>query len=319
MDAASPIVALPAPQPRRLNPGFLGLGLAVAVLAGLAIWLAVTNHRLRQEAAQAKAPRELGAYGPVWRPFLTGNVYTLLVLNNLTIPRQVFQFHPPIVRDNTVEFSTGRGVIWHDGALRPLASGERFFLSSSMHISVGEAIASIRVADLFRSFDRDTIVRQSRATVVDDLKDHNAILLGSHNSNQWSGKLPLIEDFLHLPKGTIANHNPKRGENIEYTPEFDPQGRLKTDYALITVKPNITEQHLVMVLAGCTGIGSHGAGEFVTKPEYLNELNQGLGQLDRGVPRYYQVLLKIEIEDNVPAAISIVALHDLHKTSSGKP
>ena len=311
--AASPALTDPAPQPRRASRAALGFGVTAAVLAGLVIWLAAANLRLRRDMETLKPSRDLGVYGPVWSPFISPGAPVLVVLNNLTTVRATFPFQPPVVQDHAIELSSGQSGYWHDGAIRSLGPGTRYFMSSSFHTSVGEAVAAVRVANIYRSFGQGVIVKQSRLTSLDEMKDHHAILLGSHISNEWSGKFPLIEEFFHTARGTIGNRHPQPGEAAEYGPGFDEQGRLKTDYALITVKPNISEHYLVMVLAGCLGVGSQGAGEFVTSPDHLNKLNEQLRRLggENRIPRYFQALLKVHVENHNPTAISVVAMREL--------
>ncbi|HYX40113.1 MAG TPA: hypothetical protein VE821_00375, partial [Pyrinomonadaceae bacterium] len=84
-------------------------------------------------------------------------------------------------------------------------------------------------------------------------------------------------------------------------------------YALITVKPNISETNEVMMLAGVYSQGTEAAAEFVTNKSYLNQLNQRLQQLKPtgSAPRHYQALLKVSVENGIPTTISILALHEL--------
>jgi hypothetical protein len=64
-----------------------------------------------------------------------------------------------------------------------------------------------------------------------------------------------------------------------------------------------------MMLAGIYSQGTEAAAEYVTNPDYLDQLNQRL-QAAGNVPRYFQALLKGGVENGIPTTISILALHE---------
>jgi hypothetical protein len=146
------------------------------------------------------------------------------------------------------------------------------------------------------------------------LKNHNVIMLGGVWVNGWTGKLTSPEDFVFTDNATIVNHKPLPGEPSEYIPEFDGRtGRLVVDYALITVKPNLSDANEVMVLAGIYSPGTEAAVEYVTNKSYLEQLNQRLQQLrpSGGDRPYFQALLKVGVENGIPTTIAILSLHEL--------
>ena len=51
---------------------------------------------------------------------------------------------------------------------------------------------------------------------------------------------------------------------------------MAVDYALITVKPNVSGEHAVMTLSGIFSEGTEGAAEFVTTRNHLTVLGQRL-------------------------------------------
>jgi hypothetical protein len=146
------------------------------------------------------------------------------------------------------------------------------------------------------------------------LKDHDVILLGGFLSNDWSGKLPITEDFVHTTSAMIENRHPQPGEEREYRPIFSQEnGDLVEDYALITVKPNILYENTVMVLAGSHSAGTEAAAEYVTSKNYLQEFTERLRQMggSAGGPKYYQALLKVGVENGIPTTISLLTIHEL--------
>jgi hypothetical protein len=88
---------------------------------------------------------------------------------------------------------------------------------------------------------------------------------------------------------------------------------LVTDYALVTVKPNVSGEHAVMTLAGIFSEGTEAAAEFVTTRNHLAALGQRLRHLGgaAGPPKYYQALLKVGVENGTPTTIELISLHAL--------
>jgi hypothetical protein len=188
----------------------------------------------------------------------------------------------------------------------------RLILSYSFYTGMGEAIGLSRITDLFRTVNRSFLLKQSRTVNADDLKSRNVILLGGVWVNEWSAKLPKNEDFVFTNNATVENRNPQPGESGEYIPQFDGRtGSLMVDYALITVKQNLSDENRVMVLAGVYSQGTEAAGEYLTNHWYLTHLNQRLKELaDPGEnPRHFQALLRVDVENGIPTTISLVALH----------
>src|SRR5262245_339093 len=103
-------------------------------------------------------------------------------------------------------------------------------------------------------------------------------------------------------------------ENRQNTTKFDEQtGQILEDYALITVKPSAQSKNTIMALEGLRGVGTGAAAELITNKIYLSEINQRLLRLagPNGLPHYYQILLKAEVENNVATKLTLLAVHKI--------
>ena len=82
---------------------------------------------------------------------------------------------------------------------------------------------------------------------------------------------------------------------------------------MITVKPSAQSKNVIMALEGLRGVGTGAAAELITNKIHLAEINQRLRRLagPNGLPRYYQILLKAEVENNVATKLSPVAVHKI--------
>ena len=313
------IVSAPASWVRAGKILIATLGLATIFLIIIAGMLASSNRQLRRQSEQVftlkKAP---SIHASIWGPFLEQENSTLLVMGNPPVFRFGNPADPASLSKSSIDLSESEAQ-----ALAETLERERFVmrhspirrlvLSYDEYTGVGEAIGLHRVSALLEKVGKNTVVKQSRTVSAEDLKNHDVILLGSAWVNEWSGKTPILEDFLLGASATIVNQHPRAGEEREYSARFDDTtGKLIEDYALITVKPNISEGNTVMVLAGTHSEGTQAAAEYVVGEDSLRYLDQRLRQTNGTLPKYYQVLLKVAVDNGIPTTISVVTVHELH-------
>ncbi len=324
----------------RFPAGKLFAGFAVLCLVIFVIALAVSNRQLRQKVTEAGIAKDSATYGPVWATFLASNNPPLVILSNPPVLRFTNPSDPEaLTKDSiplaaeTVEALKSKFVMNPEVSMTETgepASDDtespankvviernqipRLILSTNVYTGMGEAIGLHYLTDFFRKASRSILLKQSRTLSAEDLKEHNVIMLGGVWVNEWFSKLTRSEDFVFTGKATVENRNPQPGEEREYVPQFDRRtGNLVVDYALITVKPNISTANEVMLLAGVYSQGTEAAAEYVTNKNYLDQLDQRLQQSKQSgrPPRYFQALLKVGVENGIPTTISILALHEL--------
>jgi hypothetical protein len=297
------------------------LSLALVVLIIAVSMLALSNRQLRRQVKEGVQPREIAAvYRPVWEPFLKDESPTLLVLSN----PPVYRFWNPADHKSLSNVSINL-TPEEAAALEETLGRERFVLrhnplprlvlSYDEYTGIGEAVGLYRLTTLFKGLGKNAMLKQSRTVSAEDMKNHNVILLGSVWVNEWSGKNLIKEDFGNGANATIVNYNPLPGEEREYSAKFDEEtGRLIEDYSLITIKPNISEKNTIMILAGTHSEGTEAAAEYLTSEDHLARLNQRLLSLKRPSPAstgYFQVLLKVKVDNGIPTIISLVTVHEL--------
>jgi hypothetical protein len=333
------------PALRRISLAKLSAMFAVLCLAIAVIVLAVSNRQLRRQMTEGEIASDPAAYGAVWRSFLTDDNPPLVILSNPPVLRFTNPSDPePLTKDSiplsteTVEALKNKFVMNPEVSIKESSgpAGDsveslgnravvernqtpRLILSTNVYTGMGEAIGLHYLTDFFRKASRSILLKQSRTLSAEDLKEHNVIILGGVWVNEWSSKLTRSEDFVFTGKGTIENRNPQPGEEREYIPQFDRlTGNLVVDYALITVKPNISAPNEVMLLAGVYSQGTEAATEYVTNKTYIDQLHERLQQASQsnGSPRYFQALLKVGVENGIPTTISVLALHEMRFAES---
>lgn len=340
--AELPLPARPEAEPGRRSStiGMAAMGIALICLAVALLLQVLSNRQLRQKVSEVETARDPATYGQMWSFFLKDNNPPLIILSNppvlrfanLSDPEAVIKDSIPLapeavetLKDRFVtspevsiteseEFTNGNTPPRKEGIVIERNRAPRLILSTNAYTGMGEAIGLFYLTDFFSKAGRPVQLKQSRTLSAEDLKKHNVILLGGSWVNEWSGKMMKSEDFVFTGKGTIENRNPQTGEEGEYIPQFDRRtGGLLVDYALITVKPSISDSNEIMSLAGIYSQGTEAAAEYITNRSYLEQLNQRLGQVtDSGEPpRYFQALIKVGVENGIPTTISILALHEL--------
>jgi hypothetical protein len=308
----------PVPERQPRNIGTIVLSFVCLALAASVIVLALSNRALRHKPA---VTRDATVNGGVWKSFLNDSTPPVVVLSNPPVPRLSNAHEPEILLKESVPLSSAaikalkEKLITNPQTLVGESNvkfhqNTRLTISNHNHTGLGEAIGLHYLTNFFRDVNREIALKQSRTLSAEDLKNRNVIMLGGAWVNDWSGKLPDDEDFAYSVNATILNRNPQAGEEREYVPQFDGRtGGLLIDYALITIKPNLTAGHKVMVLSGIYSQGTEAAVEFVTVRDYLNQINQRLEQSN--TPGHFQALLKVGVENGIPTTISILALHKL--------
>lgn len=298
------------------------IGFLVLLILGLVYF----NFSLRQQVSERvrQHNEEMEFYQPVWQSFLKSPDPTLLVLSNPPVFRFLNSADPPQVVKNSVPVSTEQtqnifAEIQNKSIIR-IINNPRLTLTTDTYTGIGEAIGVYHITDLFRSSEKSLTLKQSRTVSAEDLKSQNIVALGSVWVNNWSNKLQFKQDFVYTNQVTIENLNPLPGEQREYRPAFDEQtGQLTEEYAIITVGPNTSGrsgQALVMVLAGLHSEGTAAAAEYVTSKRYLTQFNQQLAQVGSGgnLPKHYQALLKVSVDNGIPTTITLVSIHELRNS-----
>jgi hypothetical protein len=298
------------------------LAVLVVLFAAAAVALYSSNRELHQRlsanAAGADPSFSSEEFRAVWSQFVDDPQPALLVLSNPTLLRFVNGADPQSLAQRSIQLNPAqaRALVESPEFKGQWSGGEapRLIPSLGMYTGMGEAIGLHRLTDLFRTADKNILLRQSRHVSAADLKYRNVVMLGSIYVNEWTRRLPSVEKFSYTFDATIENRDPQPGEEREYRPQFNPQtGELITDYALVTVKPNVSGEHAVMTLAGIYSEGTEAAAEFVTTRNHLTTLGQRLRQLGgpAGPPKYYQALLKVGVENGTPTTIELLSLHAL--------
>jgi hypothetical protein len=242
-----------------------------------------------------------------WKPFMEGSTPVLVVLSNPPLFQFLYNSDPVQSKQDLVPLSP-EAMAAIEKRLGSNANRMPYLvLSPQDYTGMGEAMSLPLLTRFFDRYSKNMIVKQSRTTGTEDLKDHNAVVVGGPLSNDlMRDSAPLDFD---LSGNYVLNRKPLSGEQPEYRLGADPiSGQPITDWAVISVVPGLGPGRTIMMLAGIRGEGCQAAVEYVTNDQYAEQLQR---RLNPNAPVYFQALLRVDVKDRVPANISLVAVHPL--------
>ena len=200
------------------------------------------------------------------------------------------------------------------------ALGDEELLPSYAFTGAGEASAAFLLAKLLSTRKRDLQLTRSSILSWQQVADSDLVFVGPPKFNLQLQETALERDIVVEPNG-IRNRRPQPGE-----PEFLEDRILpgKTNegetHALITRTLGPSGVGEFLVIAGNASPDTFAAAEWLTQPWRVRQLVARLRSPSGAVPRYFQVVLKVEFKQGIPLQSSYVFHHVLPDPSlkSGK-
>ncbi|AFL90008.1 hypothetical protein Terro_3799 [Terriglobus roseus DSM 18391] len=166
-----------------------------------------------------------------------------------------------------------------------------------------------KVSHLLPDTQESIDVRYARDLRLDDLKQGNAILLGTHESTPW---VELFENSMNftfqndLAAGTtaIVNRHPLAKEQAIYP--MLPADPDHTVYGLVAYRPNLTHTGHVLIIEGETMAGTQSASEFLLDDAHLLPFLKSIQRRDGTIP-HFEVLIRSSSLGGESSRIALVA------------
>jgi hypothetical protein len=138
------------------------------------------------------------------------------------------------------------------------------------------------------------ILRFPRQMQVDDLKDSNAIILGSMGSNPWAAIAESNANFRivngeAMQAATILNARPQAGEAASYASHWNQPAH--ETYAIIAWLPNLGGDGHFLLLEGLDVAGTQAAAETLMHPVAIAPILQQATRPD-GTLRSFEILIR---------------------------
>lgn len=144
-------------------------------------------------------------------------------------------------------------------------------------------------------------LRFPRDLRLDDLKNANAILIGSVGSNPWAAIAGNKANFRIVYRqgmegATIINTNPQPGEATSYASRWNEPAH--ETFALIAFLPNLDGNGRFLLLQGLDVAGTQAAAETLFRPDTITPILRRATRAD-GTLRFFEILLRsTSIESN---------------------
>lgn len=293
--------------------GLLGVALLVAV--GLAVYSTISLARLRREAAVG-ADQWSPELKTLWEPFLESKRPLLVCLGTpLFVRFPNFGFFRDPKTNEWPEIEKSDRI----AAVRK-ALGDKDILPWYAFTGAGEASAAFVVARLLAPHKRDMLLTRSNLLSWQQISDNDLVFVGPPKFNVQLQANALTQDIVVEPSG-IRNLRPRPGEP-EFLADRIVAGKQSegVTHALISRTPGLSGAGEFLVMAGNASSDTFAAAEWLTEPLRARELVSHLRAPSGEIPRYYQVVLKVEFKQGIPVESSYVFHHVLRdrKEEPGK-
>ncbi len=183
---------------------------------------------------------------------------------------------------------------------------------SHVHLSLNDALALADVASLFEVHHRSYRVEAAAATSLDDLRKRPVVLIAAFG-NPWSGRILAPLRFSLLRQQVAADGSTILGSIVDRRHpgsmwNFDfakPVTVNSKDYAIVARLHSDLTEGPVAVIAGLGASATESAGEFVSSPEYLQQINTVAPASWRD--KNLELVLEVPIVDGKASHAHIVA------------
>ncbi len=152
-------------------------------------------------------------------------------------------------------------------------------------------------------------IRFPRDLRLDDLKNSNAVILGSVSSNPWAAIAETnanfrIVDSPGMQGAQILNLKPQPGESPSYASHWNEPAH--ETFALIALLPNLNGTGHLLLLQGLDVAGTQAAAEMLLHPSAITPLLKRATRSD-GTLRNFEVLLRATSIESSSTGTQVIA------------
>ncbi len=318
----APAVVPPAPQfpvefheparPARRRELILGVALAIAVSCAL-FFMARLWHVEESDAAPAAtwtpALREL------WEPLLSSN-RRLVVCVGTPLFVKVPGFG--VVREPSIND-------WDDApASKKLSSIEEALQAgisepSYSYTEVGAATGAFVLGQFLAPRKQAVVITRANVLSWPEIAEDNVVFLGPATGIHQTEDIPMEAQLVLDPNG-VRNLHPRPGESA-FMADHPGEGGAESGetYALISRVPAMNGPGAILMLSGNQTASVMGGVQAFTNPSLAQVLVSHLKNGSGGIPKYFQVVLRVKSMDDVPVKISYLFHRELDDRSQHPP
>ncbi len=183
---------------------------------------------------------------------------------------------------------------------------------SHVHLSLNDALALTHISGLLDVHHQAYRIQTSATTSLDDLRKRPVVLISAFG-NAWSGRIltPLRFSLVRqqiaadgsTALGSIIDHrHPGSMWNFDFTKPSTVNSR---DYAIVARLHSDLTEGFVTVIAGLGAGATESAGEFVSTPEYLEQISAAAPA--KWANKNFELVLEVPVVDGKSGHAHIVA------------
>jgi hypothetical protein len=169
-------------------------------------------------------------------------------------------------------------------------------LTPFVDLQIAAAFAHLTEDDPQRVF-----IRFPRDLRLDDLKNANAVIIGSVGSNPWAAIAESNANFRIVDRpgmngAQIINLKPQPGESATYSSHWNEPAH--ETFALIDFLPNLSGRGHLLVLEGLDVAGTQAAAEMLLYPSAIDPILKQATRADKSLRNFEVLLRSTSIESN---------------------
>jgi len=178
---------------------------------------------------------------------------------------------------------------------------------SDQYVGVGDAMAAVQLASMFREGGLRSTVRIGNEVSYPELRNVTAVLIGAF-TNRWTLQMLNELRFVFEMDGEHKLvRDRSRADTSWSIPNMPSTGKVPVDYAIVSRIFDSKTGNTVVSAAGITQYGSQAAGEFLSNPTRLSAALRKLG--NEWSARNIQFVIRTEIIGSSPMPAAVVAAH----------
>jgi hypothetical protein len=289
----------------------------LALVVALALWAAVATLRLLRLEKET-APLA-GRWSPeleqIWSPVLESPRPLLVCIGTpLFVRFPGFGFFRDPKANEWSEIANSQRVTEVRNSL-----GVKEILPWYAFTGAGEASSAFLLAKLLSTRKQELLITRSSIVSWQEIVDNDLLFIGPPKFNLQLQAAPLTQDIVIEPNG-VRNLKPRPGEPV-YLEDHILAGRSSEGetHAVISRMPGISGAGEFVSLAGNASADTFAAAEWLTEPWRARHLVNRLRGANGELPRYYQVVLKVEFKQGIPVRSSYVFHHVLNAEGGHLP
>ncbi len=275
------------------------------IAGAICLGLILTAVLVTRSTARRPGPSALEQF---WSPIFATSQPVLICLAKPVMYRPSAELYRRYSKTHPGTFQTE--VERYDQAL-PLDPNEKLVWSDMQPyddygVARGDVYVAVRLSALFEHINKPSQVRIGSNFSFEDLRNSPAVVIGAFN-NRWTMQMTSNLRYMFIEQDGRFRIQEQGPGGMSQAWVQGQGGEIVQDFAIVTRLLDAKTGQVVIAAAGLGARGTQAAGEFISRPDYLE-------QAFRSAPpdwqkKNLQVVLQTNVTDSVPGPPRVVATY----------